>query len=219
MQDWFIKSAKLTGPLAGALLLYSLYEIYSVPQELQLGLSQKIFYVHMGAIGPTYLGFVLAAVGGAGFLFTRRDSWDRLAVSAAEIGIVFCSLLIMVGMLWAKPAWGVWWTWDLRLTATLILWFYYVAYLFLRAFAYGSDAARNLSAVMAIAGTLMIPFVYYSVQLAGLRTIHPPMPEMTAEMSYARNVNLLTYVVVFVYLLALRLDVGREETAAEELAI
>ena len=218
MQDAFIKSAKFVGPLAALALAYSLYCIYEVPRELQLGISQKIFYIHMGAIGPTYLGFVLAAVGGTGFLITRRDPWDRLAVAGAEIGIFFCSLLIVVGMLWAKPAWGVWWTWDLRLTTTLILWFYYVAYLFLRAFAFGSDSARNLSAVMAITGTLMIPLVYSAVELAGLRTIHPPMPEMSAEMAHTRNMNLLAYLVVFLYLLALRLDVGREEAALEELA-
>ena len=120
--------------------------IWYAPIEQVQGVIQKIFYVHIPAIIPTYLGFVLTAIGGVGYLRTRSESWDQLAVAGAEVGVVFCTLMLIVGPLWAKPAWGHWWVWDLRLTTTLMLWFIYVAYVFLRSFAFGSDTSRTFTA-------------------------------------------------------------------------
>src|SRR6516165_404965 len=148
-----IGSARRVG--AVALLLLPVWlglVVFYAPIEASQGVLQKIFYVHIPAIIPTYFGFTLAAIGGVGFLATRDERWDQLAVSGAEVGVVFCSLMLLVGPIWAKPAWGHWWVWDLRLTTTLMLWFIYVAYLFLRSFAFGSDTARTFAAIYGIAG-------------------------------------------------------------------
>jgi heme exporter protein C len=182
---------------------------------------QKIFYVHLPCILPAYLGFLLTAVGGAAYLRTRDAAWDRLAAAAAEVGVVFCTLMLVTGPLWARPIWGHWWVWDLRVTLTLVLWFIYVAYLFLRAFAFGSDAARTFASVYGIAGTAVIPFVYYAVDIAGGRTIHPPNPAregLPAEMVAAVLAGMAALLLVFGYLLARRLEVARLEIRAVELA-
>ena len=159
-----------------ALALWLGLVVFYAPIEQVQGLVQKIFYVHIPAIIPTYLGFTLTAVGGVAFLRTRRESWDQLALGGAEVGVVFCSLMLIVGPIWAKPVWGHWWVWDLRLTSTLILWFIYVAYLFLRGLAFGSDAARTFTSVYGIIGTAAIPFVYFAVDIAQGSTMHPSNP-------------------------------------------
>jgi heme exporter protein C len=193
--------------------------VFVAPVEAVQGIVQKIFYVHVACILPAYLGFILTAVGGIGFLSTRREEWDRLARAGAEVGVLFTTFFLIVGPLWAKPVWGHWWVWDLRLTLTLVLWFIYVAYLFLRAFTVGSDAARNFASVYGIAGTAVIPFVYYAVELARGSTMHPSNPAsegLPAGMAQTALVGLAAFVAVFGMLLALRLEVARLEAAADE---
>jgi heme exporter protein C len=219
MEDRFIRSTRFTGPLAlASLALWLAMVVFVAPLEAVQGVVQKIFYVHVACILPTYLGFVLAAVGGVGWLRTHRESWDRLAIAGAEVGVVFCTLILLVGPIWAKPVWGHWWVWDLRLTSTLVLWFIYVAYLFLRAFAFGSDAARSFASVYGIAGTAVIPFVYYAVDLARGATMHPSNPAregMPAAMAWTALVGLAVFLVVFAWLLARRLEVAHLEAQVE----
>jgi len=188
--------------------------IFYAPIEQVQGIVQKIFYVHIPAIIPTYLGFALTAVGGVGFLRTRDDRWDQLAIAGAEVGVVFCSLMLIVGPIWAKPVWGHWWVWDLRLTSTLILWFIYVAYLFLRGLAFGSDAAKTFTSVYGIVGTAAIPFVYFAVDLAQGSTMHPSNPAregLPAEMGRTAGAGLVAFVLVFAWLAALRMEVAALE--------
>ena len=148
MELWIIRSARATGIAAlVAIALWLTLVVAVAPIERVQGVVQKIFYAHVPCWPPAYLGFLLTAVGGVGFLATRREAWDRLALSAAEVGVFFCTLGLVTGPIWAKPVWGEWWVWDLRLTSTLILWFIYVAYLFLRGFAFGTDTARTFAAV------------------------------------------------------------------------
>jgi heme exporter protein C len=169
-----IPSARWAGLFALALVpVWLALVIFYAPIEEAQGIIQKIFYVHTPAIIPTYAGFVLTAIGGVGYLSTRSERWDHLAVAGAEVGVVFCSLILIVAPLWAKPAWGHWWVWDLRLTTTLMLWFIYVAYVFLRSFAFGSDTSRTFTAIYGIAGIAAISFVYFAVDLAQGSTMHP----------------------------------------------
>jgi heme exporter protein C len=206
VEERAIRAARVLGSLA--------------PAERIQGIVQKIFYVHVPCWLPAYLGFVLTAVGGIGYLATRDERWDRMALSAAEVGVFFCTLGLITGPIWAKPIWGHWWVWDLRLTATLVLWFIYVAYLFLRAFAIGSDAARTLASVYGIVGTAMIPFVYYAVDIARGATLHPENPAragMDARMGWTLMLGLLAFALVFAYLLVRRLEVARLEAQAEVL--
>ena len=116
----------------------TLYMVYMwVPTEQNLGVSQRIFYFHvpLGWIGM--VSIIVVAVASILHLFTGKQKWDDLAYSTAEIGIIFASLILITGAIWGKPVWGVWWTWDAKLTTTLVLWFIYVGYLMVRA--YGPD--------------------------------------------------------------------------------
>ncbi len=189
--------------------------IFVAPIEQTQGIVQKLFYVHVVCVPPTYLGFLLTAIGGIGYLRTRRPVWDRLAVAGAEVGVVFCTLILMVGPIWAKPVWGHWWVWDLRLTLTLVLWFIYVAYLFLRAFAFGSDAARTFASVYGILGTVLIPLVYYAVDLARGRAMHPSNPAregLPEAMVLPLGVGLGAFLLVFIYLTLRRFEVAGLES-------
>ena len=210
----------VAGGLAlAALLAWAWMVAFYAPVERVQGPVQKIFYLHVPCVLPAYLGFVLTAVAGAGFLRTRRESWDRLAASAAEVGVVFCSLIIATGPLWAKPVWGHWWVWDLRLTATLVLWFIYVAYLLLRGFAFGSDGARAFAAVYGIAGTAAIPFVYFAVDLARGDTLHPSNPAregLPAAMSHTLGVGMVAFLLAFGFLAARRLAAAKLEAESPE---
>jgi heme exporter protein C len=219
VQQAFARSARVTGPLAlVALGIWLAMVALVAPEEAVQGVVQKIFYVHVPCWPPAYLGFVLTAVGGIGFLRTRDERWDRFALSAAEIGVLFCTLGLISGPIWAKPVWGHWWVWDLRLTSALVLWFIYVAYLFLRAFAPGSDPARTFAAIYGIAGTVAIPFVYYAVDLARGATLHPSNPAregLPPEMAWTLVAGLVAFLIVFAYLLAVRFEVANLEAELE----
>lgn len=209
----------MTGPLALALGVgWLALVVFYAPTERVQGLVQKIVYVH-APLGPAaYLGFVLTAVGGIGFLVTRALHWDRLAQSSAEVGVLFCTLILLSGPIWAKPVWGHWWVWDLRLTSTLVLWFIYVAYLFLRGLAFGSDTARTFASVYGIAGTAAIPFVYYAVDIAGGSTLHPSNPAragLPAAMAQTLVAGFVAFLVFYFYLTAQRLGIARLEARAE----
>jgi len=218
--DARIASARLVGAASLAVLaLWLALVVFYAPIEAVQGVVQKIFYVHIPAIIPTYLGFALTAVGGVGFLRTRRASWDQLAQSGAEVGVLFCSLMLIVGPIWAKPVWGHWWVWDLRLTSTLVLWFIYVAYLFLRGLAYGSDAAKTFTSVYGIVGTAAIPFVYFAVDLAQGSTMHPSNPAregLPPEMGRTAGAGLVAFALVFAWLVARRMEVAALEARVLE---
>ncbi|MCE2392323.1 MAG: cytochrome c biogenesis protein CcsA [Proteobacteria bacterium] len=198
-----------------ALLLWAWMVAFHAPVERAQGLVQKIFYVHVPCVIPAYLGFGLTALAGIGFLRSRNESWDRLAAASAEVGVVFCSLILATGPIWAKPVWGHWWVWDLRLTSTLVLWFIYLAYLLLRGFAFGSDTARTFTAVYGIVGTAAIPFVYFAVDLARGDTLHPSNPAregLPAAMSETLGAGMVAFVLVFGFLTARRLAAARLES-------
>ncbi len=158
--------------LAGTLMLAALGLIFVVvPSEAQMGVVQRIFYVHVPCAWAAYAGFVLVAGASVAYLATGRPAADRLAVAAAEVGVLFCSLVLVTGPIWARPIWGVWWTWDPRLTMTVILWAIYAGYLLLRSFGGEEDAVARWAAVLGIVGVLVIPVIRVSVRL--LHGIHP----------------------------------------------
>jgi heme exporter protein C len=193
--------------------------VFYAPVEAVQGPVQKIFYAHVPNVIPSYLGFALTAVGGVGFLATRRTHWEHLSVAGAEVGVVFCTLILVTGPIWAKPVWGHWWVWDLRLLSTLILWFIYVAYLLLRSFAFGSDAARTFSSIYGIAGIAAVPFVYFAVDLARGDTLHPTNPAregLPPAMGQTLAMGMIAFVAAFAWLAAKRLRIAGLEAAALE---
>jgi heme exporter protein C len=151
--------------LALLLLPVALYAIFAVaPVEEQMGIVQKIFYFHLPTWWATYLGFVTCAVCSAVYLKNRDERWDAVAVAAAEVGMLFCTIGLITGPLWARKAWGVWWTWDPRLTSTMLIALVFLAYLVLRSFGGQSDVEKRFAAGLAIVGVLDIPIIRYSVQ-------------------------------------------------------
>lgn len=161
-----------------ALLFFGLlaafaYAVYAAPPDSMQGDIQKILYLHAPLAFGAYLGFGCTALFGALYLLKRDERWDRMALACAEVGVLLCTLVLLTGPIWAKGTWGRWWSWDLRLTLTLLLWFIYLAYLLLRAFTEGGERAARFAAVYGIAGLSVVPLNRFAIELSGGRAIHP----------------------------------------------
>ncbi|MGH9778241.1 MAG: cytochrome c biogenesis protein [Candidatus Acidiferrales bacterium] len=153
---------------AMALLLYAFYQVFFVvPTEAKMGIVQRIFYIHMPSAVVSFNLFFGVCVTSIGYLKTRRLAWDRAAVSAAEVGTLFCAAVLITGPLWAKPVWGIWWTFDPRLTTTLILFLIFVGYLMLRLYQPEPHRRARLSAVVGIIGFFNVPIVYMANRFRG----------------------------------------------------
>jgi heme exporter protein C len=163
--DWLLALAVLA--VAGAYVR----AIWFTPAELLQGQAQKIMYIHVPAAWCAFLAFGLTALAGAFWLFLRDARLDRFAESSAEVGVVFTTVVLVTGPIWAKPIWGAWWVWDARLTLTLFLWFLFLGYLVLRGAVPEREARARYSAVVGILGALLIPFIHLSVYL--FNTHHP----------------------------------------------
>src|ERR1700740_660084 len=157
--------------LTALLLIYALYQALVVaPTERTMGDVQRIFYYHVPSAWTAFLLFFVNLAASIVYLVKRNPKADALAAVTAEVGVVFCTVVLVTGPIWARPVWGIWWTWDVRLTSTLVLWLIYISYLILRRF---SDSAQTpvLAAVLAIFGALDVPLVYFSIWF--FRTHHP----------------------------------------------
>lgn len=158
--------------LAGPAMLAALYLVFLVvPTERDQGIVQRIFYFHVPSAWTAFLGFFVVCGASVAFLWKGSDYWDRVAKSSAEVGMVFCTLVLLTGPIWARPIWGTWWTWDPRLTMTIILWTIYASYLLLRAYGSEEDQIARYAAVLGIVGAIDIPLIVVSVRL--WRGIHP----------------------------------------------
>lgn len=155
--------------LTAVMFAYSPVMIARAPIESTMGLVQKIFYYHAPSWFAMFTGVFTCGIASAMYLFRRNDAADRVAVSAAELAVLFGALGLVTGPLWARRAWGLWWTWDARLTMALLLEVIFMGYLIVRA--YGGPGSDRLAAVMAVFGMANVPFVYVSVNI--WRTLHP----------------------------------------------
>ena len=157
--------------LTAVLLSYALYEaLIAAPTEQTMGDVQRIFYYHVPSAWTAFLLFLINFIASVIYLIRRSPVVDAIAVVTAEVGVVFCTVVLVTGPLWARPVWGIWWTWDLRLTSTLVLWLIYVSYLVLRRFS-SSGQTPVLAAALAVFGALDVPLVYFSIWF--FRTQHP----------------------------------------------
>ena len=141
------------------------------PTEIRQGLAQKIFYLHAPAAWAALLSFSLVGIVSVLYLWLQDSRLDLFAASAVEVGLVFSMVMLTTGPIWGKPVWGTWWTWDPRLTLTLLLFLIFVGYLALRAALSDQSERARFSAVVGIMGLLLVPFVHLSVYL--FRTMHP----------------------------------------------
>jgi heme exporter protein C len=157
--------------LTGVLLSYAMYQALVVaPTEQTMGDVQRIFYYHVPSAWTAFILFFINFVASIVYLIRRNAKADMLALVTAEVGVVFCTVNLVTGPIWARPVWGIWWTWDLRLTLTLVLWLIYVSYIVLRRFS-SSGQTPLLAAVLAVFGALDVPLVYFSIWF--FRTQHP----------------------------------------------
>lgn len=199
-----------TGWLLLALAVAWLASVVRAPEDAVQGVIQKILYVHPPLAFAAYLGFVGTALGGLVFLWRGDEAWDRLARSAAEVGVLFCTLMLVTGPIWARGTWGRWWSWDARLTVTLLLWFLYLAYLLLRGFTEGSERAARFAAVYGLVGIPVIVLNYFAIDLSGGRAIHPENLErgsLGAGMGLPFLLGVLATLAAFAHLLARRIEV------------
>ncbi len=164
--DWIL------GILSGGMIVFAAYMAFIyAPTERTMGLIQRIFYFHVASAWLSFFAFFIVFVASLFFLAKRNRYWDIFASSSARIGFIFCTLVIITGPIWAKPVWGIWWTWDARLTSTFILWLMYMGYVMMRDYIYDPLKRGMLSAVIGIIGFLNVPFVYMSIRW--WRTQHP----------------------------------------------
>ncbi len=146
--------------------------VFFTPLEARQGAAQKIYYIHVPSAWVAFLAFFLVAVASGVYLWLRDARLDRFAESSAEVGVVFTTVVLITGPLWAKPIWGTYWTWwDVRLVSTLFLWFIYVSYMVLRGAIESPSLRARYSAILGILGALLIPFIHLSVYL--FATMHP----------------------------------------------
>jgi len=188
------------------------------PREAVQGNVQRIMYLHVPSVLTAYLAFAAVLLGSIGYLATRGARWDRLAASAAELGVLFTAITIASGSIWGKPTWGVWWTWDARLTSTAILLLVYVGYLLLRAMVEEPERRARYAAVVGILGAVNVPIVHFSVKW--WRALHQPSTILGPEPSpiapviqVALMVNWVGFTLLFAYFLARRVEIARLEEA------
>ena len=203
----------------GAVIAAQTYAILTSPPEGDMGHLQKIMYVHVPAAWMTFLAFFVVLVFSVRYLWKRRENDDLLAASAAEVGATFNGLTLMLGMIWGRPAWGVWWVWDARLTSTLVLFLIFVGYLALRAFVDDPDQRARWSAAVGAIGALNVPIVYMSVKW--WRTLHqPPSSPATLDPAYTMGLrlNAIALLLVLIYFIRKRYEIARLERAVEHMA-
>jgi len=209
--------------LAGAAILaaFVVAQVVGVmisPAEAGMGHLQKIMYVHVPAAWSAFLAFGLVFAFSIAYLLQRKESQDLLAASAAEVGVVLTGLTLALGSIWGKPTWGVWWTWDPRLTSTAVLFVIFVGYLALRAFVEDSQQRARWAAAVGILGFLNVPIVYMSVRW--WRTLHQPSSSpatVDAPYVWGLRMNAVAFAILAGYLIWRRYQVARVERDLEEL--
>ena len=207
--------------LTYVMMLLALYAIFMyAPVEKTMGAIQKIFYIHVPAAFLAYLAFFITFLASILYLYRKDSKWDTVAHCAVETGVIFCTIVLITGPIWAKPVWNVWWTWDPRLTTTLILWFTYVAYLMLRRSVKENQRA-NLSAVFGIIGFVNVPITFFSIRL--WRTIHPVIItsrgfNMSRPMQTSLIVTFIAFCFLFFAILISRVNLERTKTRIEEIS-
>jgi heme exporter protein C len=216
-----MKLTKLGVVAIAAVVAVGVRAIYFTPFDALQGAAQKILYVHAPSAWVAFLAFGLVAVASILYLWLRDPKLDRVAESSAEVGLVFTSVVLITGPLWAKPVWGAYWTWDARLTLTLFLWFIYAGYIILRGAIDDFDMRARYSAVLGILGAMLVPFIHLSVYF--FRTLHPmpvllkpSAPSMPREMVITLVSSFLAFTLLYAWLLRERYKLAAERDAAHD---
>lgn len=190
--------------------------LFVVGADVEMGEVQRLMYVHVPAAWTAFVAFFVVFIGSVLYLVQRDERADRVAASAAEVGVVFISLTLATGMLWGKPTWGVWWTWDPRLTTTALLLAVFVGYLAVRGFADDPERRARWSAIVGILGFVQVPIVYLSV--VWWRSIHQPPSSprsVSSDILGTWMLNFAAFLLVFAWLTARRTRAMRLEAELE----
>ena len=207
-----------------AVVVLALFGLWGAPPDSVQGDAQRLMYLHVPAAWIAYLAFGVTALCSALWLWprTRSEVWDRVAGASAELGVIFTGLTLVLGSLWGRPVWGVWWAWDARLVTTAVLFFLYLGYLALRRVPASPDARAKRCAIAALIAFVDVPIVHFSV--TWWRTLHQQAtvfnPELKANihgvMAFTLWFGVLAFTLVFVYLLDRRYRLAVLEDDLEE---
>ena len=214
------RTSKWLGFIAfAAVIAAQTFAILTSPADRDMGHLQKIMYVHVPAAWMAFICFFVVFIYSVRYMWKEREMDDLLASSAAEVGAVFTGLTLMLGMIWGRPAWGVWWVWDARLTSTLVLFLIFVGYLALRAFVDDPAQRAKWSAAVGAIGAINVPIVYMSVKW--WRTLHQPQSSPnTLDPAYTMGLrlNAIALLLVAIYFIRKRYEIARLERGVENLA-
>jgi heme exporter protein C len=209
--------------LTAILMLVSIGLIFLVaPTDAVEGVAQRIFYFHVPVAWIGMLAFGVLAVASIAYLWKKDERWDWLARASAEIGAVFITLALITGSIWGRTSWGTWWTWDARLTTTLILWFIYVGYMMLRSYMGRTPASARAGAVLGIIGVIDLPIIYESVNW--WRTLHP-QPEvgvpgaLPPQVVLIMLISLVAFTSLYAFLMAQLYHLEKTQTLAQRLRV
>jgi heme exporter protein C len=186
-----------------------------MPDEATMHAIQRIFYFHVPSAWTAFVAFLITFIANIAYLTTRKPKWDWLGVSSAEVGLAFCTIVLVTGPIWAKPVWGIWWTWDARLTSTFVLWLLYVSYLILRTLLADPERRAVFSAIFGIFAYLDVPLVYFSIRL--WRTQHPQPVILGGSGSGINAVMLRVLLLCWAALMALMVLLIRQRYQLERL--
>jgi len=199
------------------LIAAQVYAFAISPPDRDMGDLQKIMYVHVPAAWNAFISFFIVFISSILYLWKRDERHDLLAASAAEVGAVLTALTLVLGSIWGRPTWGVWWTWDARLTSTAVLFLIFVGYLSLRAFTDEPERRARWSAAVGILGAMNVPIVYMSVRW--WRTLHQVQSSpSTVDSPYAWGLraNAIAFLIVLIYFVRTRYAAARMEREAEQ---
>jgi heme exporter protein C len=210
---------RVAGFVAVPVLAFGLYlGLVWAPPDALMGNVQRIMYVHFPSWIATALSYLTGFVCSVLYLALRRPTLDHLAHAGVEVGVLFNTTGLITGSIWGRPTWGVWWTWDPRLTTTAIMLLIFVGYLLVRAFLEDPEARGRVGALVAIVGFVTLPVVYFSVRW--WRTLHQPQssPNTVApQMVLALRVMMVGFGALACYLIARRYELARLQAVAEQL--
>jgi heme exporter protein C len=215
------KYSNILGWLTFLITSIALYMVFNyAPKERVMGQIQRLFYFHVAAAWIAFFAFFVVFIASIIYLKNRSTFWDTFGLASAEIGVIFTTIVLITGPIWAKPIWNAWWTWDPRLTTTLVLWFIYIAYIIIRASADESEKQARFAAIFGIIGFIDVPIVFMSIRW--WRTIHPQVLEsgslnLAPEMIQTLLVSILAFTFLYIYLLLRRVKVEMLKNKVKEL--
>ncbi len=216
-------SKSILGPALFVCMLVNLYLIFMfAPTESSMGQIQRIFYFHVPTAWVSGLSLFVLFISSILYLWKKQRKYDIVAHAAGEIGVLFMTMFLVTGPIWARPVWNIWWDWSPRLTSSLVLWFIFVAYLMLRNFVENEEKGARLAAVFAIVGFVDVPIVYMSIRLWA--DIHPrpvigggESSGLHPDMKIAFYFSVFTFTLLFLYLLILRVRLQKTTVAISEM--